>query len=369
MAQTIKHSVDLISSGQSSPTNIIRSPVSSNISNIFNQTTNSVVQIKSNASVINPDANGNPVERQSVRLGSGFLYDNEGHIVTSTNVISNAKTVDVRFVDGNFYSANVTGKDVYSDLAVIQIDPSSLSQEHVQPLHVGDSSKLIVGEKVAAVGNPYGIANVLTDGIISKLGTLLPNPDTGFSIPNAILTDVPVNPGSNGGPLFNMNGQVIGINSATYSNSGDFAGISFAISSNTMQKIVPFLIKNGTYVHPSLGISGGKLAPNLAKAAGLPTNYKGIVVGTVQPNSTAEQAGIKGITQDNNGRIHVGDIIIALNGQTIRQIDDLINYIESNKNVGESIKLTISRGGKIMDITAILQAIPQANPGSLQKTR
>jgi S1-C subfamily serine protease len=155
------------------------------------------------------------------------------------------------------------------------------------------------------------------------------------------------------------------MNTAIFSRTGAYSGVGFAVPSNTIAKEVPSLIKDGTYVHSWLGISGGKLTPNLAKAAGLPANYRGVVVGSVQAGSPAEKAGIKGLTQDdNNGATHIGDIITAIDGHPTSQIDDIINYIESHKNVGGPVKLTINRDGKVTDLTLTLQARPQTNPSS-----
>ena len=208
----------------------------------------------------------------------------------------------------------------------------------------------------------------MTTGIISQIGRLLPNPDTGFSIPNGIQTDAAINPGNSGGPLLNIRGQVIGMNTAIFSKTGAYSGVGFAIPSNTIAKEVPLLLKNGSYIHPWLGISGGKLSPTLVKSAGLPANYKGVVVGSVQAGSPAEKAGLQGLTQDdiNGVATHIGDIITAVDGHPISQIDDIINYIESHKNVGDTIKLTVNRDGKIMDLTATLQARPQTPPSQAQ---
>jgi S1-C subfamily serine protease len=200
----------------------------------------------------------------------------------------------------------------------------------------------------------------------------LPNPDTGFSIPNMIQTDAAINPGNSGGPLLNTQGQVIGMNTAIFSRTGSYSGVGFAIPSNTIAKEVPLLIKNGSYAHPWLGISGGKIPPDLIRAMGLPTNYKGVIVGSVQPDSPAEKAGLKGLTTQDNVNVNggddnsgsgatlsqIGDIITAVDGHPLRQIDDIINYIESQKNAGDNIKLTVNRNGQIMDLTATLQARP-----------
>src|SRR6188472_2177323 len=330
---------------------------------VFKKVENSVVQITSTRS--NPNQliiiNGVPATGKSTALGSGFVYDNQGHIITNHHVVADADKADVTFTDGNTYSAKVIGKDPNSDLAVLQIT-DNFSEEKVVPLPMANSSNVRTAEQVIAIGNPFGLSGTITTGIVSQQGRLLPNPDTGFSIPNTIQTDAAINPGDSGGPLLNTKGEVIGMNTAIFSRTGAYSGVGFAVPSNTIAKEVPVMIKNGTYVHPWIGISGGKLTPNLAKTAVLPANYKGVVVGSVQAGSPAEKAGIKGLTQDDNGATHIGDIITAVDGHPVKQIDDIINYIESYKNVGGQVKLTINRDGKVTDLTLTLQARPQASP-------
>jgi S1-C subfamily serine protease len=217
-----------------------RSYSTSPLTRIFKQVENSVVQITGKVSNNNPDIiiNDNPSESQSTRLGSGFVYDNEGHIVTNSHVVDEAKTVDVTFVDGNTYTANVIGTDPSSDISVLQIKDSSFLSSSgeistAMPLVIGNSSDLQVGQQIIAIGNPFGLSDTMTTGIISQVGRLLPNPDTGFSIPDGIQTDAAINPGNSGGPLLNMQGQVIGINTSISSSTGVFSGIGFAIPSNT----------------------------------------------------------------------------------------------------------------------------------------
>jgi S1-C subfamily serine protease len=338
---------------------------SSSLPDVFQKVENSVVQITSTKS--NPNEviilNGAPQTGRSTALGSGFVYDNKGHIVTNYHVVTGVKKADVTFTDGNTYSANVIGKDPNSDLGVLQIT-GNFSEEKVVPLPLANSSNVRPGEQVMAIGNPFGLSGTITTGIVSQKGRLLPNPDTGFSIANAIQTDAAINPGNSGGPLLNTNGEVIGMNTAIFSSTGVYSGVGFAIPSNTIAKEVSLLIKNGSYDHTWLGISGGKISPELAKAAGLPANYKGVIVGTVQPSSPAEKAGLKGSTQDDRGTTHIGDIITAIDGHPISQIDDIINYIDSHKNVGDNVQLTVNRGGQIMNLIATLQSRPQTNPSS-----
>jgi S1-C subfamily serine protease len=355
---------------QSSSTDPITNQASSNsLPDVFAQVENSVVQITSTRT--NPNQiiiiNGVPATGRSMALGSGFVYDNQGHIVTNSHVVSGVKKADVTFTDGNTYSANVVGKDPYSDLVILQIT-GNFSQEKVVPLLLADSSAVRPGEQVIAIGNPFGLSGTITTGIVSAKGRLLPNPDTGFSTPDTIQTDAAINPGNSGGPLLNTKGEVIGMNTAIFSRTGSYSGVGFAIPSNTIAKEVPLLIKNGSYAHPWIGISGGKITPELVRSAGLPPNYKGVIVSSVQPGSAAEKAGLKELTQDNdNSATQTGDIITAIDGHPVRQIDDIITYIESQKGVGDNIKLTVNRDGKIMDLTATLQTRPNTLPQTQQQ--
>src|SRR5919202_2266849 len=343
------------SSSSSSPPIINKSSSTANsLPDVFERVENSVVQITSTRTNHNEIIieNGVPQSGRSTALGSGFVYDNQGHIVTNYHVIDGTTRADVTFTDGNTYSANVVGRDPNADIAVLQIT-SDYSEEKVVPLPIANSAAVRPGEQVIAIGNPFGLSGTITTGIVSAKGRLLPNSDTGFSIPDTIQTDAAINPGNPGGPLLNTKGEVIGMNTAIFSSTGSYSGVGFAIPSNTIAKEVPLLIKNGSYSHPWIGISGGKISPEVARAARLPVNYTGVIVGSVQPGSPAEKAGLKGLTQDNdNSASQTGDIITAVDGHPVRQIDDIINYIESQKGVGDNIKLTVNRNGKIMDLTA-----------------
>src|ERR671932_2434737 len=352
-------------SQSTSPTSL-PSTASLSLPDVFQKVENSVVQITSTKS--NPNEviilNGIPETGRSTALGSGFVYDNQGHIVTNYHVVSGTRRADVTFTDGNTYSANVVGRDRYSDLVILQITGNYSEEKGVVPLPLANSSAVRPGDQVIAIGNPFGLSGTITTGIVSAKGRLLPDPDTGFSIPNMIQTDAAINPGNSGGPLLNIQGQVIGMNTAIFSSTGVYSGVGFAIPSNTIAKEVPVIIKDGSYAHPWLGISGGKITPDLANASGLPTNYKGVLVVSVQPDSPADKAGLKGLTQDDSGATQTGDIITAIDGHPVKQIDDIINYIESQKNVGDNIKLTVNRNGQIMDLTATLQTRPSASAAS-----
>ncbi len=341
----------------SSPNNPTRSlPLTA----IFKQVENSVVQITSRVS--NPNMqiiiNGSPLEGQSTRLGSGFVYDRQGHIITNNHVVGIAKTVDVTFVDGNSYAAKVIGTDPFSDIAVIQIT-DDFSAENVLPLIIANSSSLQVGQQIVSIGNPFGLSDTMTTGIVSQMGRLLPNPGTGFSTPNTIQIDAAINPGNSGGPLLNTQGQVVGINTAISSATGEFSGIGFAIPSNTIIREVEGLIKNGCYGHPWLGIAGGVITPVIAHSAGLPRNYKGVVVSSVQSGGPAEKAGLQGLTQnDVSNSQQLGDIITGIDGHPLRSMDDLINYIDVHKSVGDNVMLAVNRHDQILNFNLVLQARP-----------
>lgn len=340
-----------------------------NLTAIFKKVENSVVQIT--ARTPNPNLqiiiNGNPIGSQSTRLGSGFVSDKQGHIVTNNHVIDGAKTADISFVDGNTYRAKILGTDPSGDLAVLQIT-DNFSAEKVVPLVIANSSSLQVGQQVIALGNPFGLSDTMTTGIVSQVGRLLPNPDTGFSIPNGIQTDAPINPGNSGGPLLNTEGQVVGLNTAISTSTGEFSGIGFAIPSNAITKEVPRLIQTGTYSHPWLGIAGGAITPNITQSAGLPRNYKGVVVGSVQTGSPAEKAGLQAVSQDQSSNTqNVGDIIIRADGHPLRSIDDLINYIDTKKSVGDNVMLAVNRHGQITNINLVLGTRPASLGNATQE--
>jgi S1-C subfamily serine protease len=364
--------LQIATEGSDSPINTAPYSIVSPLTHIFKQVENSVVQITNKLSKNDADIiiNGGPFESQSVRLGSGFVYDREGHIVTNNHVVDGSKAVDVTFVDGNTYTANVIGNDPYSDISVLQITdndfPYTLGENSTSaPLVIGNSSNLQVGQQIIAIGNPFGLSGTMTTGIISQFGRLLLNPDTGFSIPDGIQTDATINPGNSGGPLLNMQGQVIGINTAISSSTGVFSGVGFAIPSNTIARIVPVLIQKGIYAHPWLGMSGGSITPDLAQSVGLPKNFKGVIVGSVQPGGPADKASLRGISQDiMNLNPHIGDIITAIDSHPVKRIDDIINYIESNKSVGDTLSVTVNRSGKPINLKATLQTRPSSSPAS-----
>lgn len=294
------------------------------------------------------------------RLGSGFVYDDNGHIITNHHVVNGGGRIDVTFLDGTVYRATLMGSDPYTDLAMLYV--KDVPQEKLVPLPLADSTTVRVGEQVAAIGNPFGLSGSMTAGIISGVGRLIPNDLAGqFSIPDVIQTDAPVNPGNSGGPLLNMRGEVIGINSAIYSTTGQFAGVGFAIPSNTMTKVVPSLITNGSFQHPWLGVSGTDMTPGIAAALGL-NEPRGLLVVDVVDGSPAAQAGIRGGDDPRSieGRdINLGgDVITAIDDKTVRKIDDILVYLEREKTAEDNLKLTILRDGQLQDINIALAARP-----------
>jgi S1-C subfamily serine protease len=291
-------------------------------------------------------------------VGSGFVYDNLGHIITNAHVVDGANKATVTFLDGSQYNAEIIGKDKFTDIAVIKV---SEKPRLLHPLEIGDSSLLQVGEQVAAIGNPFGLSGSMTSGIVSQIGRLIAAQDSGFSIPDVIQTDAAINPGNSGGPLLNMRGQVIGINTAIQSISGEFVGIGFAVPSNTVSKIVPTLIEEGKYPHPWIGISGKDIDPDLARVLDL-KQAKGFLVITVVDGSPADKAGLKGMSQTQiiNGEEYPadGDIIIWVDDIEVRKISDILIHLQREKSVGDEMILGILRDGDFMHLTLKLVERP-----------
>ncbi|MFL6471136.1 MAG: S1C family serine protease [Nitrososphaeraceae archaeon] len=334
------------------------SPQYPSLNTIFKEVENSVVQVTSKIPVNNTM---NSQTRNATALGSGFVYDKQGHIITNAHVVGEAKIVDVTFVDGSRYTAKVVGTDIYSDLAAVQIIDNAT--QRLKPLVIGNSSKLEVGDPVIAIGNPFGLSDTMTIGIVSQGGRLLPSSaGLGFSIPGAIQTDAQINPGNSGGPLLNIQGQVIGINTAAISASeqGGFSGVGLAIPSTTVLRIVPTLIEKGYYTHPYVGLTLITLTSDLAQTinGSLPTNFKGVYVDLIKKDGPADKAGIHGSTIDQYSMKHGGDIIIAVDGHTVTRSEDLISYIDDHKSVGDSVIFTVHRNGHALNLKTTLSTRP-----------
>ena len=290
-------------------------------------------------------------------VGSGFVFDKRGHIITNAHVINDSTKTIVTFLDGRSYNAEIIGIDEYTDIGVIKVNADL---KLLQPLSLGDSSNLKVGEPITAIGNPFGLSGSMTSGIISQMGRLLPS-GSGYSIPDVIQTDAAINPGNSGGPLLNMRGDIVGINTAIQSTTGEFTGVGFAIPSQTVAKIVPTLISEGEYNHPWIGISGRDIDPDMAKVLGL-EDALGFLVITVIEDSPAWDAGLIGSdkTIEVEGREYSigGDIITAVDGIDVRKIDDILIHLQRVKTVGDEMDLEILRDNRTTNVTIVLQERP-----------
>jgi S1-C subfamily serine protease len=385
---------------------------------LFEKAEASVVQVTTTSDTDVPEAFRSGI-------GSGFVYNNDGLIITNYHVIapsilsaeelaqeevSNVVDINVAFEDGTIYPATLVGADRFSDIAVIDIPDDAKNK--LVPLLIGNSSELRVGQQVVAIGNPFGLSGSMTEGIVSGLGRLIPSsedeqlpplpdgipipppgepsipglppqdqippslpptvPDDltqtqrrgSFSIPDIIQTDAPINPGNSGGPLLDLRGEVIGMNTAIFSSTGESAGVGFAIPSNTLQKVVPSLISSGLYQHPWLGISGTDVTPDIAEALGF-NQSRGFLVTDITSGSPADKAGIRGgykIDNINGREIALGgDIIVAIDNNTVRKIDDILSYLEREKKVGDRVQLTVLRNGSILET---LPTTLEVRPGS-----
>jgi len=318
--------------------------------------------------------NGNPNGRgqgQGVAeaLGSGFVYDAQGDIVTNNHVVAGATKITVTFADGVEAAAKVVGASPDADLAVIKVTGAA---NELHPLTLGASDALKVGEGVVAIGNPFGQAGSMSTGIVSGLGRLLDDggssPSGGnYSIPDIVQTDAAINPGNSGGPLLDLSGNVIGVNTAIDSQSGSNSGVGYAIPADIVGQVVPALIKNGKYQAPYLGISGVTLGSDLATANKLDANTRGVLVADVAAGGPAEKAGLKGSTTsttvDGLPTAIGGDVIVSVDGQAVKQFDDLLSYLFRHTAVGQQITLGVLRGGQTTNITITLGARPSSAAG------
>jgi S1-C subfamily serine protease len=290
--------------------------------------------------------------------GSGFVYDRQGHIITNNHVVARGRSIVVTFSDDTRALGQVVGTDPDSDLAVVKVDvPESL----LVPVELGDSDDLQVGEQAIVIGNPFGFERTMTVGIISSLGRVVPQ-ESGFSIANLIQTDAAVNPGNSGGPLLDIYGQVIGVNSFIFSETGVSSGVGFAIPVNTVKQVVPKLIADGHYAHPWLGITGRDIDNLLAKSLDLPVQ-RGVLVQITFRNGPATQAGLRGggrelEVEDTFEVVQVGgDIIIGIDDQPVDGMDGLITYLET-RQVGDEVVVTVMRDGNEQEITVTLEERP-----------
>jgi S1-C subfamily serine protease len=335
------------------------------LSAIFENVSNSIVQI---VSITPPLFSLNPQALNTTEVGAGFIYDDIGHIVTANHVLAGANNVSVVFKDGDRYEAYVVGRDAFTDTAVLELvannGTATLSNiRSSDPVTLGNSSSLKIGERVVTIGYPFASKIAMTAGIVGQTDYLLYFPFLGYSVPNTIETDVAVNPGNSGGPLINMDGEVVGmiygrLNPSATAAGTQFPGLSVAIPSNTINRVVAGLIRDGLYIHPAVGIIGSTLTVDLAKQFGdIPDDLEGVLVDTVVRGGTADIAGIDAATTNKYGERQSGDVIIALDGNRIVDIEGLLSYVQESKTIGENIIFTVYRDGQYLNLNAQLQPI------------
>jgi S1-C subfamily serine protease len=293
--------------------------------------------------------------------GSGFVWDEEGHIVTNYHVVEDAETVKVIFADGRDTPAEVIGTDPDTDLAVLKVN---LPASELQPLVLGDSDDLKVGQLTLAIGNPYGQDFTMTSGIVSAVGRTILSGNSSFSIPEVIQTDAAINPGNSGGPLLNRQGEVIGINTMIISQTGSSSGVGFAIPINIAKQILPTLIAGEGYEYAWLGISGAGLVDEVTRAMNLPADTQGVLIISVVQNSPAAEAGLRSsqelLTVTGQDYPYGGDIITAIQGESIADMDNLITYLVDNTRPGDQVTLSLIRSDGVReDVSVNLGARPK----------
>jgi S1-C subfamily serine protease len=293
--------------------------------------------------------------------GSGFVWDNQGHIVTNYHVVEGAETVKVIFYDESSTEAEVIGTDPDADLAVLKVN---LPASELQPPVLGDSDDLKVGQLTLAIGNPYGQDFTMTSGIVSAVGRTIPSGNSTFSIPEVIQTDAAINPGNSGGPLLNRRGEVIGINAMIISESGSSDGVGFAVPINIAKQILPTLIAGEDYEYAWLGISGAGLIGEVAQAMDLPAGAQGVLIVSVAQSSPAAEAGLRSsrevLTVAGREYPYGGDIITAIQGATVTDMGDLITYLVENTRPGDRVTFDLLRsGGEIGNVSVTLGARPE----------
>jgi S1-C subfamily serine protease len=338
--------------GISAPLSTSITGLEATLESIYTQTTPSVVNIE-----VSTNMGG--------ALGSGFIWDTNGHIVTNNHVIAGATNISITFSDGTIVPGTLTGADLDSDLAVVKVN--NVSPALLKPVTMADSTQLKVGQLAVAIGNPFGLQGTMTVGFISALGRLVPVDENAvgptYNIPDIIQTDASLNPGNSGGVLLDSHGNVIGVTQSMSSTSGSSAGVGFAIPAALVQQVVPALIKTGHYDHPYLGLVMVSINPDYAAAMNLPVNQRGALVEDVTTGSPSEKAGLKPSTTSttiNGVPVMIGgDVIITFNNQVVKSSDDLITLL-GRMEVGQTATLTVLRAGKQVQLMVVIGVRPGA---------
>ena len=311
---------------------------------VFRRTSRSVVFVSTNA--MQRDAFTLNVVEVPRGTGSGFVWDAQGHIVTNYHVIEAGNTWSVTLADGKQYDAEMTGAEPFKDLAVLHI---AAPASELLPLELGDSEQLVVGQKVLAIGNPFGLDQTLTTGIISALGREIKSAAQ-ITIQDVIQTDAAINPGNSGGPLLDSAGRLIGLNTMIYSTSGSSAGIGFAVPVSAIKRVVPQLIAHGKVTRAGFGV---ELLPDIyAQRLGV----DGVVIRSVLRGSAADRAELRGLGKDRYGRVLLGDVIVAVNGQKVASFDDLFKSLEPYQP-GNEVRVRVSRDSRERDVRIRLQEV------------
>lgn len=326
------------------------------LANLYDQVAKSVVSIDvladaSNIQFGNPFGLPGDEAPQIGGQGSGWIYDNAGHIVTNNHVVEDANEVTVRFYNGFWAEAEVVATDPEADLAVIKVTPPDGMEW--QPLPLANPDDVRVGHTVIALGNPFGLDSTMTTGIVSALGRSQPAGESNYTLPDIIQTDAAINPGNSGGPLINLRGEVVGVNFAIQSQVRSNSGVGFTIPGSIVQRIVPALIETGSYNYPYLGISGQSISPTLAREHDLNNTQLGVYVAEVISGGPSDDAGIVG---DENS----GDIIIAINDETVSGFEDLVGYLVTETEPGQTVTLTIVRNGEEIQVPVTLGERPSS---------
>lgn len=337
------------------------------LSNIYERSTPSIVNVEA-------DLPGGTPQNPNVNRGSGFIYDGVGNIITNAHVVQNSTTIRVTFNDGYVASASLVGLDTYSDIAIIWVD---VDASRLMPMTLmADSDLIRVGQRAIAIGNPFGLSSSMALGIISGLGRNLrsaelidSNAPVGFQNPSIIQTDTPVNPGNSGGPLLNSEGEVMGVTTAIRSESGIFQGVGFAVPANTIRRVVPDLIENGRVSYAWMGISvqpedNGYSVAGLAEPLNLPVD-QGVLLRGVTIGGPADEAGLRGglrTVQVRGQAVCIGgDIIVAINGEFVATMDELVSYLISNTRPNDRVNLLIVRGAETFQVSVVLRERPTSD--------
>ncbi|MCB9455259.1 MAG: trypsin-like peptidase domain-containing protein [Anaerolineaceae bacterium] len=335
------------------------------LTNIYERLAPSVVNIEVSVETPHPD-----IVEFGISRASGFVLDTEGHIVTNAHVVDGAQAISVTFNDGYVTTAELIGADVFSDLAVVKVN---VSPERLHPIVIGDSDSVQVGARAIAIGNPFGLASSMTVGIVSGLGRQLPSAELinnditpGFQNPSIIQVDTDINPGNSGGPLLNSQGEVIGVNTAIRTESGIFEGVGFAVPAATVRRVVPELIAKGQVEYAWLGITvlpvdEGYGVAALAEPLGLPVEA-GVLINNVSNDSPASKGGLQGGSHLETVRGRAvcagGDIIVAINGEFIATMDELVSYLVVNTAPGDTVTLLVVRGNETFEVPITLESRP-----------